>query len=251
MKVRSLVAVLLLFGLTVSAGEYRDFLSADGKAIRAKILRYDAKSQKVTLERDNRKTATVPLVALSSEDQTYILQWEFNKVFLSESSFKIKAKRKEVKDKENSYSGYNTSAKVENTAYAITLDNKSTSSLKGLELNYCIYYEQEQSKRGGKTADEEGVRCGTLVVDTLRPKSSTELMTDPVSVYTRELDADWIYTSGAKNKITGKVRGIWVRVSMKTEGGDVITRDFCMPDSLSNSQRWTTSSVHVGYNKGN
>ena len=136
MRVTRLMTAVLTIGLAVSAGEYRDFMSADGKAIRAKILRYDAKARKVTLERDNRKMATIPLVALSSEDQAHVLQWEFNKVFMSESSFKIEAKRKEVKDKNASYGSYVQARKVEDTAYEIRLQNRSTSKIDNLNIEY-------------------------------------------------------------------------------------------------------------------
>lgn len=240
--------IVFAVGASLTFGdEYRDFLSADGKAIRGKVLRFDARKQTVTIQRDNKKTATVPLRAFSDKDQEYVLEWEFNKVFLSNSSFKIEAKRKKVKDKEESYSGSYSAEKLENTAYEVVLQNKSTSELKGLEVEYCIYYEQEKSTRG-KTIDEEGVLYGTLEVASMRAKSSKELMTEAVSVYTYELDSNFIYVDGTDNKISGKVRGVWIRVNMKTDSGNVLTRDFCMPDSLSNSKAWTTSSKHAGRN---
>ncbi len=233
-----------------AATQYRDFMDSQGRTIRGRILRYDAKKRAVTMERDNKKMVTVPLTIFSDKDQEYILEWEFNKVFLSQSSFKIEAKRKREKDKDGSYSGGgSTSTKVENTIYEIILQNKSTSTLEGLELEYCIYYEQEKHGNG-KTIDEEGVRCGTLKVGAIRPKSSKDLMTEAVSIYTSELNAGWIYSSGTDNKISGDVRGLWVRVNMTTKSGNVITRDFCMPDSLSNSKAWTTTSKNVGKNRG-
>ncbi len=233
--------------------QYRDFLSHDGKAIRGRVLRYDARSRKVTIERDNRKVFTVPIYAFSDEDQTYILEWEFNKVFLSDSSFRIEAKRKKMDTKKegSDYDYYGDSIdskKVETFGYELLLQNRSSSTLKGLEVEYCIYYEQETSGRG-KTADEEGVRHGTLDVGSLGPKAKRTLTTEPVSIYTYELDADWSYVDGRDNKITGKVRGLWVKVHMKNEEGKVITRDFCMPDSLSNSMAWAATSAHVGRNK--
>ena len=154
---------MLAICMGVSASEYRDFLSADGKAIRGKVMRFDARARKVTILRDNKKIFTVPSHVFSDADQQYILEWEHNKVFLSSSSFKIEAKRKEIKDKDGSYSGSITSEKVENTAYAVTLENKSGSELKGLTLEYCVYYEQEKANRG-KTLEEEGVRYGSIDV---------------------------------------------------------------------------------------
>ena len=249
----------IIVGLLVSvesfgAGlvQYRDFLSKDGKAIRGRVLRYDARKSKVTIERDNRKVFTVPIFAFSDDDQEYILRWELNKVFLDDGDFKIDAKRKKFDEEKGSGStfyGYSIdSRETETFGYEITLENRSTSPLEGLKVDYCIFYEQENSGNG-KTIDEEGVRCGTLDVASLRAKSSKELLTEPVSIYTYELDADWVYADGRDNKISGDVRGVWVRVTKALDNGEVLTRDFCMPDSLSNSKTWTTSSVHVGRNK--
>lgn len=240
--------VLFIIGTSVvSADEYRDFLSADGKSIRGKVMRYDARSKKVSIQRDTKQLFTVPIRVFSDKDQKYILQWEFNKVFLSDSSFKIDAKRKKIKDSEAAYTGSVTSEKLENTAYELTLKNNSASSLEGLKVEYCIFYEQEKTV-SSKTIEEEGVRYGTIDVGSMRPKSSKELRTEPVTVYTYELDSSWSYTDGRKNKISGEIRGLWVRVNMTMKNGEVLTRDFCMPDSLSNSKAWATSSTHVGMN---
>ena len=248
-----LVVGLLIGVESFGAGfvQYRDFLSHDGKAMRGRVLRYDARDRKVTIERDNKKVFTVPIYAFSDDDQEYILSWELNNVFLSDSDFKIDAKRKKF-DREKLGSNYSfygddiDSKKVETYGYEIMLQNKSSSSIDAIQVDYCIFYEQETSS--GKTEDQEGVYCGSLEVGSLSPKSSKELMTEAVSISTYELDADWHFEDGRDNKITGDVRGVWVRVSKTLEDGEVLTRDFCMPDSLSNSKTWTTTSVNVGKN---
>ncbi len=222
-------------------------MDTKGRSIRGKIMRYDAKKNVVTIQRDNRQQATIPLTMLSEKDQDYVRQWDFNKVFLSASSFKIEAKRKKMKDGDGGYSGYNSAKKVENYGYEVTLQNRSTSTLENLELEYCIYYEQEEYKRGGE-ARKEGVRYGKLDVGTLLPKSERELVTKPVTIYTEELDSDWYYGSGADNKQSGKVRGIWVQVHMVLDDGKKISRNFCLPDSLSGKMAWAKSSRAVGMN---
>ncbi|MEE9369785.1 MAG: hypothetical protein V3V05_13130 [Pontiella sp.] len=199
------------------------------------------------MERDNRKVVTVPLSIFSEADQKYILQWGFNKVFLSESSFKIDAKRKEVKDKDDSYSSTIQAKKVENMGYELVLENRSTAKLENIEIEYCIYYEQERATRG-KQLCEQGVRYEKIEIPYLIPKSKKEIMTEAVKIYKAELDADWIYTSGVKNVQKGKVHGIWVQVHMKLDSGEKISRNFSLPDSLNNNKAWKTSSTYVGMN---
>ena len=244
---KSLIVALLFSGLTAGmAQDYHDFI-AQGKPVRAKILRFDTRKQEVTVQTDKKKTVKVPLSIFSEKDQEYVLQWEFNKIFLSESSFKIKAKRKETRDKDASYGSSFNAKKVENSGYEITLENKSTSKLENLDVEYCIYYEQERATRG-KQVTEDGVRYGTLDVGYMTPKSKKELMTKSVAIYTTELNADYHWVDGRENKQTGKVRGVWVKVNMKLENGETLSRNYCLPDGLRNSKVWTTSSKNVGMN---
>lgn len=145
MTAGSILAIVLMMVLSAGAAtQYRDFM--DGRAIRGRVLRYDAKKRAVTMERDNKKVVTVPLSIFSEKDQEYVLTWEFNKVFLSTSSFKIKAKRQSRKDK--SYGTLSSQRKVEACNYEVTLQNRSSSKLNNLTMDYCTFYEQQKHGRG-------------------------------------------------------------------------------------------------------
>jgi len=247
------ICVLVGVSSALAASDYHDFSDNKGRTIRGKILRYDSRKKVVTIQRENRRMGTIPLGVLSDKDQAFVRQWEFNKVFFSDSSFKIEAKRK-MMDREVSSSGEDywtgysiRNRKVEHMGYEITLENRSASKLENLSLDYCIYYEQEEL-RGGRQKTLEGVRHESVDIGTLRPKSEKELLTKPVNIYTAELDADWSYTSGAKNKQDGDVRGVWIQVHMDLKSGERITRSYCLPDSLPNSKTWSASSRAVGMN---
>ena len=70
----SIIVVLVLTRAALSS-EYREFVNQDGKSIHARIVRYDAKGEKVQLELQNRKKAWIQLSDLSEEDQAYIQQY--------------------------------------------------------------------------------------------------------------------------------------------------------------------------------
>jgi hypothetical protein len=70
-----------------------------------------------------------------------------------------------------------------------------------------------------------------------------------VKIFKKELGGDYYYTEDIKNVQSGKIRGIWIRVSMKLSSGEKLTRDYCLPDSLENSKVWMASSINVGMNK--
>jgi hypothetical protein len=248
MKTRSIIVGVLCMVLSAGAEtQYRDFMSAEGQVIRGRVMKYDAKKRAVTIQRDNKKMATVPLSILSKDDQAYILEWEFNKIFLSESSLKIEVKREKRKDKEESYGSFIHTKKVEHAGYKLSIQNKSTSKLKNLEVQYCIFYEQQKNSNG-KLLDEQGVKYGSIDIPILAPKSTKEISTETVTIYKEEMDSDYTYSSGAANTSKGKVHGIWVRVIMKLTSGETLARSYCLPDSLNNKRVWKKSSVNVGMN---
>jgi len=241
---KHLLLMVCLIAVVVGAQgakKYRDFTSAEGKTIRGAVKAYDARTKTVTIERDNRKTARVPITIFSEADQAYIRDWEALKCFEKESSFKISVKRKKRDNDKESGKTYNIEKDVTDTHYEILLENKSASELKGIKLEYCIYYEQEEG-----TACNQGVYCGDLSIESINPASSKTLLTEVVSTYTAELDGGWYYTSGSNNAQRGDVHGIWIRVHMKLSSGQTGTRELCYPNSLGNSRDWMSSSVNVG-----
>ena len=240
---------VLVGSAAYSNSEYHDFMDVQGRSMRGRVLRYEARTNQVTIETDNKRTATVPATVFDQEGQTYIMEWAKAQEFLDEGSFRIKAQRTKTDDDRSSSGGSIQATEVEDHAYEITMENRSQIAIKGLKLEYCIFYEQDEVINH-KQATEEGVKCGTLDIADMQPKSEQVLTTDAVKLYKRTLDADWIYTSDIKNVQKGEVDGVWIRMTMVTDTGKTFMRDYCLPDSLNSSHAWTTTSTDVGMNKG-
>ena len=79
---RRVFLVVMLFGamraFSGSQDAYRDFRAADGKTVSGRIVRMDVKANKVTIERENKRTFTVPISAFSAEDQQYMKVWSIH-----------------------------------------------------------------------------------------------------------------------------------------------------------------------------
>ena len=248
MKRLLLVSFLIITATgTQAVTKYRNFTSADGKTIKAAVKSYNAQKKIVTIERDNRKTMKVPITVFSESDQAYILDWEVLRCFSVERLFKISVKRKKRDNEEESFSSHNKKKAVVDTHYEILLENKPSSELKGLKLEYCIYYEQEVPGKS-KMICTQGVYCGDLSIDSIASASKKVLQTESVSTFTEELDSGWYYFSGSGNIQRGDVHGIWIRIHMTLPSGQKATREMCYPDSLSNSKAWMNSSIRTGMN---
>jgi hypothetical protein len=231
------------------AEEYRDFSSADGQTVRARILTYVELKEAVVLERTDRKSFTIPIRALSEADRDYILQWNKNQTFLSDRFFKISAKRNrnDVDEHTHAFVVYNAEQKVYEHGFDVEFVNSSKVALNNLEVEYCIYYEQDFIS-GGKQLTLQGVKYGSAKLDDIDPQRKSRFITETVFTHKQTLDADWNYTSGIQNVQDGEVHGIRMRVHMTTETGEKVTREYCLPSMMS-QQDWKTSSVNVGINQ--
>ena len=238
MRVGVIIALIAGFAMGVRA-EYRDFLDAQGRAVRGKVLKYDPNNKRVTLERANKKLARTPIEVFSEEDQAYILDWYAGQTFANERAFNISVKRmtEETTNSKGSEK-WNNAHEVENKSYLVRLENKSSVSLSGLRAEYCVFYEQRSFVNKEKVT-ELGLLYGQFKLGEIPARSTQESSTQNVMVYKSRSD----------KAVLGQVIGIWLRVHMETESGVKMTRDYKLPDSLGNSRGFSTQSIPAGLNK--
>lgn len=233
------LVLICLAGSVRAAIEYREFTSADGKTIRGRIISYDANKEIVTIERESKRRASVPVTVFSEADQAYIEAWKQAQVFLS-SKFKVTLNKRRRSNESLSSRG-TVSIKAEDTYYEVFISNRSATPLYDITIKYCIYYEQEDPNR------KQGVHCGELKLDSISSTEEKELKTDPVTVYKSDLDSGYYYTGGHDSSQNGSVHGIWIKVMMNT-GAEVLVKEICLPDSIPNSRSWATKTRAVGVN---
>lgn len=255
MKLRILILCLITFVAGVQAEvKYHDFTDTQGRTIRGRILAYDEASGKVRFERDNRKQTKVSIGIFSEADQTYIKEWLFARSFMTEGTFKINAKRKQKnKEKEDSYLRSRT---VEDTHYEIILENRAATDLNNLEVEYCIYYEQEEVKHNAALEEvlNQGVYFGNSSIESIASRGKVTLKTDAVSIFKDTMDSGVILitldgkSADSDNVQEGEIHGIWIRVHLKLPSGERVTREYLMPNSINKSRKWTESSRRAGLN---
>lgn len=246
-RVAAVVCIVMIVSGGYAARQYRDFTDVQGRTIRGQALAFDAASGQVKFERDNRKTASVPITVFCAKDQEFIRNGELARIFARESLFRISVKRIRKDNEEESGLKNYVNYDAKDTFYRIELENRSGAVLPGLVLEYCIYYEQEVNEKDGVEC-LPGVLYGTIDVGDIKPKTPGTYTTESVTLYKAELDSGRFYYSGSGNVRNGDIHGIQVRVSLKVPGGSKETRTFAQPDAIVKSQSWATSSVPVGMN---
>lgn len=236
----TILAVLVAFAFSSVAMEYRAFTDKEGREIKAKIIKVDVRSRKITLERDNRKIATVPLNIFSEADQAYIKEWLVASDFQMNSKFKIKVddEKDKVDDKKTTLT------------YDVELDNRTSMKLDNVRVEYAIFV---RTSGFNGSNDSEKVFTGTLDFQSLEKgqkrllATSQETLSKTFRSYQYEdsySDAYNTYTitkTGYKKSTEDKLSGIWLKVYGPEVGGQQICRDFTEPSGLEKKVTWPKS----------
>lgn len=248
-----LIALAYLAPGVLGSEQYRDFTSADGKTIRGAVKGYDARTKSVTIERDNRKTATVPVSVFSEADQAYILEWDAAKGFLSNSLLKtlcddrLIERRKEKEISDINYVGgevitdfEKTETTVECIAYDIQFQNMGNSNLQGIRMEYRIYYEQSEIEWDKKPEAKQKVLKEEMAIPPLAGKSKTTVTTKPIEIHKDSINVMPIAGGDLRSGGKGEIHGLRARLYMKMPSGQEVMREFQQPGSLSEEQfPWT------------
>ena len=129
---------IVVLALPSQALEQRTFKgSKKTQSFEATLRAYDAQKKTVTVVQSSGKTMTFSLSVLSDECQKYVI----SKQDLLNTSRNVRLKFKEVKDKR-----VGTSFKM---GFAIEVYNRGKNSIEDITINYTIYYDQGDIKKGG------------------------------------------------------------------------------------------------------
>lgn len=253
MTCRNLGVLFIFLCMSAWAGdEFHSFTDTQGRTIELRVITFDGKHNKVTVERQDGRRLIVSAGNFCEADQNYLQQWFMANELLSEDHLKIDCDDKVIeKRKENVRATQASSSggvirdveigecRYEKIAYAITFENKTLKPIENAHVEYKIYY--EQTKRGVELDPEKMVFRGEADLSTLAPGKSNEFMTQPVEIYNDNLspqnivsiDADGTERSAMLEEAEGEVRGIRGRLIVTLPNEKKIVREFHHPSSLS------------------
>lgn len=235
---RKIVTLTLCFCAATAFAELHEFNLPDGRSIKAEIVGYNARLGKVELKLGNGSRKKVSPAVFVQADQDYIQDWAALEGFRNSSAFKVECSKKKLESwKEgNDVEEY----KYEKYVYEVMLENRTASTIDNMSVEYRIYYEQEVNDGNTKkVVDRELVKKGALDVDDIRTKEVLRLKTEPVVIHEYEYNiSDYYREGGDPESTTGEIQGIWLRISVKTPGGQTAVRDIYEPSSLKGKHRW-------------
>jgi hypothetical protein len=234
----------LAVGLPTSAAA-RTFTDTQGRKIEAEVI--EVTGANVTLRLQSGKTSTIPIARLSETDRDFIALWKSTSTADTGGGSKgapatpanlstlieINAKKVRVeKGQKTKESGAESTA--ERWVFAVEVRNKSRVNLEGLQMSYRIYVVPQASS---KLAFDEGkaVYGGSSTLDKVAAGGVLKLNTEEVVLKRVELDGDYEFIDGSRNKLEDKLEGIWIKVSQ----GDRKVAEFKSNDSTVKKAKWS------------
>ncbi|MDF7800893.1 hypothetical protein P4C99_15565 [Pontiellaceae bacterium B1224] len=218
-----------------SSSAYRAF-EAQGRAIEARVVKVDVSRGTVTLELANKQRKKVKISIFSKGDQAYILECAMVQEFKS-SRFKMEFK-KELIDKTRTEPSTGIRRDTEKFQYDIKIVNGTALKMEGITLSYNIFLEQEELADGKNDVNRYYV-SGEIPLKPLAPKAKVALSTKTFSIYSQKLAGGYSgYSSGAPTHQSGKSKGAWLRLTLKTRSGLTAMKEACLPKNTNEIFSW-------------
>lgn len=250
-----LFAVLqLLLCLWVQA-EMHAFLLPDGRGIEAEVMSHNSRLGLVELKLINGKTVSVKPSIFVEEDQAYIRQWIAQNAFLSERTLRITCDDNVVKKwkEEETRDVRYTSGTIEkdfihnvikyvDTRYQFDLKNNGDAVIEGLEIEYCIYYEQSYMVWEEKPPVEQKTFHGRVDVPVISSRGTASVQTKTVMTYEDDVNPIPQLDGDQRRGGKGKIIGIRARIRMKGKDAGAY-REITVPKTLSDTKYpWTEAT---------
>ncbi|MBN2162835.1 MAG: hypothetical protein JXR25_01880 [Pontiellaceae bacterium] len=247
----SMLALGFCAGLA-GAGEFRIFSDQQGRAIEAKIVKFDSVKGKLQVERKDGQRVWVQPELFSKDDQAYIKEWISADQVLSEKNLQVSFKKVKIdsysdKKEEGSSNTLQKISKGEVLQYEITLRNRSKLPITNLKLESKFFIQTKQ----GDNEKFKGTEPATITVGIIDPGKSVTVKTGQVTVedkYTRTAVYDYLSSrNNTTRELTGyneekvseqKMLGLWLKIYGPEVDGDRVVRDVLETRGLDDDVNW-------------
>lgn len=235
-----MVVLLLMAGSALAQEQFRRFQVGE-RTIEARVLNVDAKRGTVELELRNKQRKKVKSSIFNEEDQSYIREFALTQAFKSQR-FKIEVD-KNILDKRKEMVGPQKAIirNTETICYDINISNNTDTTIDGVTIAYNVFYEQEELGRG-KNDTRRLFVDGSLKIKPLAPHQKVLVQTAKIEVYNQRLGGGYDeYVGGAPSHQSGKSKGVWLKIHLKTPSGLSATREVCLPKNTNELFAWQRS----------
>jgi len=202
-SVKSLGLIIVMLVACTGTLLAREFTDSQGRKLEADLVSVAA--GQVTLKRSSDgRVFTMPVAQFSAADQQVMNDFAKANV---RYAFDVKYARTRL-GKQKSRQGVVT-FETEEWAYKVSLINKSSVDAADVKINYWLFRRADDGKnKSGPRVQQSG----SVSVPLIRKAATHEFQTASVMINKEQLDADYYYPDGARNKAADSVGGLVMRV---------------------------------------
>jgi len=231
------IAGAVILACAARADDAFRVFDAQGRMVEAKVLHVDFQRGTVELElRGGQKKKVKPSI-FSKEDQQYIMDFGAIQEFRS-SRLKVELEKKTL-DKRREMLGSQSAIRRDTDVlcYEVKVLNRTAVRFDDLEVQYNIFYEQEELTPGASIAKDLSSKGSEKLV--LDKQKSKVFQTGPYEVYNQRLAGGYDgYVGGAPTNQSGKSKGIWLKLYLKTKSGQTAVKDVANPKTAISQYTW-------------
>lgn len=242
----------LLFAACAAPLTARTFTSSDGRTLEAEVLGFEG-TDKVRIKREtDGGVFTLPIDSFGPADREALLaeaKAEAAKPppLLRTSDLALELSRQNKPSKEmkwpvestdpNNYNRTRVTGSVNvtnvQTAYTVTLVNRTNRPVENLRIDYVIYAETEERKNTGLRAilSQE---TGSSIMELLPANGRASIKTVPILTRKTDLKGTAAWTDAAGDRQPIDLKGVWVRVY---QNGEMVFEN-ATPASLATANTW-------------
>lgn len=150
-----MIFLVVLLARANADDSFKAFTVKDGRAIEARIAKFDPRTKKVTFELRNGAKRTVAANMFTDEDQVRINDWYLASQIFSPSKLVVEVKKERGEsglyqyERNAEWAAAGPRMKFEEIAYEISLNNRSAIELKGVVVEYGILTVSERRELEG------------------------------------------------------------------------------------------------------
>jgi hypothetical protein len=229
-------------GLSWAEDDHRVFISADGRSIAGKLMRYNPDKQIATIARHDGKEFQALLELFSERDQRYIREQSAMNDFMH--SFRIVPKLRKLDVTRRYDDKRNKTEQIKSLGYVISLNNLSPTLFEGIEIEYCLFYRQGE-RHAISMEYKHGVQYGRWELASMVPDARHVLETENILIYETGSTCTLF---GNSSQAQSGVDGIWLRIAATLPNGDRVLRELRSSPLTGSYHNWVTAAIPVGLN---
>jgi hypothetical protein len=236
-----LVGLLVSAGYARADGGFHIFTDLQGRSIAAKVFHVDTQRNLVELVLENGRHTKVAPTVFTEADQAYIRDCAIGEAFMASSGLRFSGEKVVIEDWSES-GGTGINREFEKVVYKCNFKNGSTVAFDNVEVEYCVFWEQEYPEASGERREELDY-SGRHQIDRLDPRAEVEFQTTPVTLVYQYLQGGYYYSNGATGKQSSKMKGVWLKAYLTTASGETYIREFCEPSTVMKYQVWKAPAL--------